>query len=45
MSESAGLEDGYRRLLAWYPRSFRQEQVFRRVLDLLEANAAAGRVA
>ena len=26
VSESAGLEDGYRRLLAWYPRSFRQEQ-------------------
>ena len=41
-------EDRYdllRRIEELERRSFRQEQVFRRVLDLLEANAAAGRVA
>jgi general secretion pathway protein A len=40
-------EDRYdllRRIEELERRSFRQEQVFRRVLDLLEANAAAGRV-
>jgi hypothetical protein len=41
MSESAGLEDGYRRLLAWYPRSFRQEQEDE-MLAVLMAGAEPG---
>ena len=41
MSESAGLEDGYRRLLAWYPRSFRQEQEDE-MLAVLMASAEPG---
>jgi hypothetical protein len=36
-------DDLVRRINALEQRSFRQEQVFKRVLDLLEANAA-GRV-
>jgi hypothetical protein len=41
MSESAGLEDGYRRLLAWYPRSFRQGQEDE-MLAVLMAGAEPG---
>ena len=41
MSESAGLEGGYRRLLAWYPRSFRQEQEDE-MLAVLMASAEPG---
>lgn len=41
MSESAGLEDGYRRLLAWYPLSFREEQEDE-MLAVLMAGAEPG---
>ena len=41
MSESAGLEGRYRRLLAWYPRSFRREQEGE-MLAVLMAGARPG---
>jgi hypothetical protein len=41
MSESAGLEWRYRRLLAWYPRSFRREQEDE-MLAVLMAGARPG---
>lgn len=41
MSESAGLEGGYRRLLAWYPLSFREEQEDE-MLAVLMAGAEPG---
>jgi len=41
VSESAGLEDGYRRLLAWYPLSFREEQEDE-MLAVLMAGAEPG---
>jgi hypothetical protein len=41
MSESAALEERYRRLLAWYPRSFRREQEAE-MLAVLMAGARPG---
>ena len=41
MSEAAGLEGRYRRLLAWYPRSFRREQEGE-MLAVLMAGARPG---
>jgi hypothetical protein len=41
VTESAGLEDGYRRLLAWYPLSFREEQEDE-MLAVLMAGAEPG---
>jgi hypothetical protein len=41
MTESAGLERGYRRLLAWYPQSFRFEQEDE-MLAVLMAGAQQG---
>ena len=42
MSASAGLERGYRRLLAWYPREFRREHE-EEMLAVLMAGAREGR--
>lgn len=41
MSEASALERGYRRLLAWYPRSFRREQEDE-ILAVLMAGARPG---
>jgi hypothetical protein len=41
MNETAGLERGYRRVLAAYPRSFRRESE-QEILDVLLASAADG---
>jgi len=41
MTDSAGLERGYRRLLAWYPRPFRRERE-EEILTVLMASARDG---
>ena len=41
MSASAGLEQGYRRLLAWYPRAFRRDHADE-ILGVLMAGAGEG---
>ena len=41
MTGSAGLEQGYRRLLAWYPRAFRRDQADE-ILGVLMAGAGEG---
>ena len=41
MSESAGLEQAYRRLLAWYPRAFRRDHADE-ILGVLMAGAGEG---
>ena len=38
MTGSAGLEQGYRRLLAWYPRAFRRDHADE-ILGVLMAGA------
>ena len=41
MNEDAGLERGYRRVLAWYPKAFRQENE-QEILAVLLASAEEG---
>jgi hypothetical protein len=41
VSESSGLEQGYRRLLAWYPRAFRRDHADE-ILGVLMASAGEG---
>ncbi len=41
MTDSAGLEQGYRRLLAWYPRAYRREHADE-ILTVLMASAGEG---
>lgn len=41
MSGSSGLEQGYRRLLAWYPRAFRRDHA-NEILGVLMAGAGEG---
>ena len=41
MTGSAGLEQGYRRLLAWYPRAFRRDHADE-ILGVLMAGAGEG---
>ena len=41
MTESSGLEQGYRRLLAWYPSAYRREHADE-ILAVLMAGAGEG---